>query len=184
MKKTNLHKLAISAVFLAIGMVLPLLTSQIKEIGDSLLPMHIPVMLCGLISGPMHGMSVGFILPFLRSAIFAMPPFYPNAVWMAVELATYGFTIGFFYARFKKKSVACLYICLVFSMVCGRVVWGIVKALLLGIGGERFTLQAFIAGGILDALPGIVLQLVLIPQIIVFIKQRGILKYENKETEK
>lgn len=165
MRKTNIQKTALSAVFLAVGMILPLFTAQIKEIGDTLLPMHIPVMLCGLICGPWHGLTVGLLLPFLRSVIFSMPPLYPNAVWMACELATYGGTIGFAYARLKKFSVARLYACLVFSMLCGRVVWGIAKAVLLGVGGKSFTIQAFIAGGLLDALPGIALQLILIPLI-------------------
>ena len=85
----------LSAMFLALGMILPLLTMQIKEIGDTLLPMHIPVMLCGLICGYNYGFVVGLILPFLRSVIWGMPPIYPNAVWMALELCTYGFVIGY-----------------------------------------------------------------------------------------
>ena len=43
MKKVNLKKTIFAAMFLSIGIVLPLFTSQIKEIGDSLLPMHIPL---------------------------------------------------------------------------------------------------------------------------------------------
>ena len=74
MKKTNVKKLAVSAALLAIGFLLPLLTAQIKEIGDTLLPMHLPVMLCGLLCGPQYGLTVGLLLPFLRSAIFSMPP--------------------------------------------------------------------------------------------------------------
>lgn len=175
MRKTNIHKVTLSAVFLAVGMILPLFTAQIKEIGDTLLPMHIPVMLCGLLCGPWHGLTVGLLLPFLRSALFAMPPLYPNAVWMACELATYGVTIGLAYTRLKAFSMARLYACLAFSMVCGRVVWGIVKAVLLGLGGEPFTMQAFIAGGLLDAIPGILLQLVLIPLIV------GIVRKQNRE---
>ncbi len=161
----NLKKLILSAMFLAIGIVLPLFTMQIKEIGDTLLPMHIPVMLCGLICGPVCGMLAGFILPFLRSAIFSMPPLYPAAVWMAFELATYGFVIGVLYMKRKKHSIGYLYFCLITSMISGRIVWGIAKAILLGLGGKAFTFQAFIAGGLLDAIPGIVLQLILIPVI-------------------
>ena len=91
-------------MFLAIGMVLPTLTMQIKEIGDTLLPMHLPVLLCGLICGPWYGLVIGFMLPFLRSVIFGMPPIYPNAVWMALELAAYGAVIGLVYLCFKKKK--------------------------------------------------------------------------------
>lgn len=155
----------LSAMFLALGMILPLLTMQIKEIGDTLLPMHIPVMLCGLICGYKYGFVVGLILPFLRSVIWGMPPIYPNAVWMALELCTYGFVIGYLYSKSKTKTIKTVYISLISSMICGRIVWGISKAILLGLGGKVFTLSAFVVGGFIDALAGIVLQLVIIPLI-------------------
>lgn len=150
-------------MFLALGMVLPLLTAQIKEIGDSLLPMHFCIMLCGILCGAEYGFAVGLVLPFLRSVTFGMPPIYPNAVWMAAELATYGVTLGFLYNRFFKGKLWWTYCALVISMLSGRVVWGCVKALLLGIKGAPFTFSMFIAGGFVDAALGIVLQLALIP---------------------
>ena len=162
--------MTLSAMFLAIGIILPFFTAQIKEIGDTLLPMHIPVMLCGLICGPQYGLIVGFVLPFLRAIIFSMPPLYPTAVWMSFELATYGFVIGFLYLRFRKQRIGYLYFCLIMAMISGRVVWGIVKTIVLGLGGNAFTFKAFITGGLLDAIPGIVLQLILIPSIMSLLK--------------
>lgn len=166
MKGFNLKKLVLSALFLAIGLVLPLLTAQIKEIGDTLLPMHIPVLLCGLLCGPWYGLGMGFVLPFLRSVIFGMPPIYPNAIWMAFELATYGLVIGILFSRRKGFSNLYLYACLIVSMLSGRIVWGVAKSILLGLKGKAFTIAAFFAGGFVDALPGIILQLILIPLII------------------
>jgi len=160
MKKTNLHKLLFSALFLSVGIVLPLFTSQIKEIGDTLLPMHLPVMLCGLICSYKYGFAVGLILPFVRSLIFSMPPMYPNAVWMALELATYGLVIGLVYKYTFKK-----YLSLIIAMIAGRVVWGIAKAVLLSISDKAFGVAAFVTGGFIDAMPGIILQLILIPLI-------------------
>ena len=164
--KTRNSKIILSAMFLSLGMILPFLTGQIKEIGDTLLPMHIPVMLCGLVCGCKYGLAVGVILPFLRSVAVGMPPIYPNAVWMSAELAAYGFTIGFLYAAFHKKQIWWLYCCLFISMISGRMVWGITKAVLLGIDGKAFTFQAFIAGSVLDSFLGILLQFILIPVII------------------
>lgn len=161
----KLKNTVISGLLLSIGMVLPMLTSQIKEIGDTLLPMHIPVMLCGLICGWKFGLCVGLILPLFRSLIFSMPPMYPNSVWMALELGTYGLVIGILYSRVKKRNTVNLYLCLITAMVSGRIVWGIAKTLLLGLNEKTFTVQAFIVGGFVDALPGIILQLVLIPLI-------------------
>ena len=163
MHKDNLRRLILAAVFLAIGTVLPTLTGQIKEIGDSLLPMHIPVMLCGLLCGMGYGLTVGLIMPFLRALTFGMPPLYPNAVWMALELAAYGFVIGLLYRRSKKKNTFYLCACLLCAMIAGRIVWGIAKATLLGMDGRTFTVNAFIVGGVIDALPGIILQFILSP---------------------
>ena len=172
MLNKNLKKTVLSAMFLSIGMILPFFTSQIKEIGDSLLPMHIPVMLCGLVCGPFYGLFVGLILPVLRSLLFSMPPLYPASVWMACELGTYGFVIGLLYSLCKNKNLPCLYFCLIISMLAGRVVWGLVKTLLLGLGGKAFSFEAFLLGGFIDAIPGIILQLVLIPIIINFVKEK------------
>ncbi len=183
MQKEKTKRLVLSAAFLALGMVLPLLTGQIKEIGDSLLPMHLVVMLCGLVCGAKYGMAVGALLPFVRSITFGMPPLYPNAIWMSLELLTYGLVIGLIYSRAKKQSTLWLFFSLICSMLAGRVVWGIAKAILLGVGGKAFTLQMFIAGAIVDAIPGIILQLVLIPIIINLIKYatKGVLERKDSK---
>ena len=171
--KTETKRMALSAVLLCVGLVLPLLTMQIKEIGDTLLPMHLPVLLCGILCGPFYGGSVGLILPFLRSAIFGMPPIYPNAVWMAAELMAYGLITGLVFSR-TRKNIGGIYISLIAAMLGGRIVWGAVKALLLGVGQSGFTIAAFFTGGFVDALPGIVLQLVLIPLLVKLIRSKTV----------
>ena len=93
MKNSYIKKITLSAMFLAIGLVLPFLTGQIPEIGSMLLPMHIPVLLCGLICGWQYGGAVGLIVPLLRNLLFGMPPM-PGAVSMAFDLAAYGLIIG------------------------------------------------------------------------------------------
>ena len=161
-KSSSVKKMILAALFLALGIIFPFFTAQIKEIGDTLLPMHMPVMLCGLVCGWQYGLTVGVLVPMLRAFSFGMPPLYPNAVWMALELATYGFVLGCLYEK-RRKSIGWLYACLAIGMIAGRIVWGIAKAILLGMEGSSFTMAAFIAGGFVDALPGIVLQFVVIP---------------------
>jgi uridine kinase/uncharacterized membrane protein len=166
--------LSLSAMFLAMGLLLPFVTGQIPEIGSMLLPMHIPALLCGVFCGPGFGAAVGFIMPLMRSAIFTMPPLFPTATAMAFELAAYGAIIGIFIKIFKK-SLGGIYASLIIAMLGGRVVWGIVTAILLNINGGAFTFAAFIAGGFANAVPGIVLQLFLIPSIVLAMsKIRGI----------
>lgn len=171
MKRKHVVNLCLAALFLSVGIVLPLLTMNIKEIGDSLLPMHLPVMLCGIICNKKYGFAVGLTLPFMRSLIFSMPPLYPNAVWMAAELCAYGFIIGFVYELCKKKNLFTIYLSLISAMLGGRIIWGISKLLLLGLKGKAFTITAFITGGFIDAIPGIILQLILIPIIVVIIEK-------------
>ncbi len=165
MQKEKIRKLILAAMFLALGFILPFFTAQIKEIGDTLLPMHIPVMFCGLVCGPWYGLAVGFILPLFRGVLLSMPPLYPAGVWMAFELATYGFVIGFAYRMFSEKNVRTVYLSLIAAMISGRIVWGIAKTILLGLGGKVFSFHMFLTGGFLDAIPGIILQLILIPGI-------------------
>ena len=88
--KTSTRKLTLSALFLALGLVLPLITGQIPQIGKMLLPMHIPVLLCGMVCGWPYGLAVGAVMPLLRGLLFGMPVLYPTGIGMAFELAAYG----------------------------------------------------------------------------------------------
>lgn len=159
---TQTKKLTLSALFLALGLVLPFLTGQIPTIGSMLLPMHIPVLLCGFIVGAPYGLLVGVITPLLRSMIFGMPPML-TAITMAFELGTYGFISGYLYNKLPKSMVN-TYVSLIGAMLLGRIIWGIVSACIYGL--ESFGFMAFIAGGFSNAIPGILLQLVLIPILI------------------
>ena len=166
-------KLILSSMFLALGFVLPMITMQIKEIGDTLLPMHLPVLLCGFLCGWRCGAVVGLVLPFLRSAIFGMPPIFPNAVWMATELATYGLISGLVYSSFTTKNAKSIYISLLTAQLSGRIIWGITKALLLFYQAKPFGFMMFLTGGFLDAIPGIIIQLILIPIILNIVNKRN-----------
>lgn len=179
MKSHSLKNLVLSAMFLAVGLVLPFFIGQIPAIGKMLLPMHIPVLLCGLICGWQWGLGVGFILPLLRSLLFGMPAMYPTAVAMAFELACYGAVIGFLYARSKYQCVKALYKCLIPAMLAGRLVWGGVMFLLMGLSGSAFTLEAFLAGSVLNAIPGIVLQLILIPAVMVLLDRTKLVRFSR-----
>lgn len=175
-----LRRLVLSAMLIAIGIVLPFLTGQIPEIGSMLLPMHLPVLLCGLVCGWQYGAAVGFILPLMRSVMFGMPPVYPTALAMAVELCVYGLTIGVIYGLFKKQNVFTVYAAMIPSMLLGRGAWGVTQILLLGLQDTSFTRQAFLAGAFINAIPGIILQLVLIPAVMSILHLTGILRFRNR----
>ncbi len=171
-RTSNIRSLTLSAMFLALGLVLPFLTGQIPQIGSMLLPMHIPVLLCGLICGWHYGLAVGFITPLMRSVLFGMPVMYPNALAMAFELAAYGGIVGLLYAHSRRRSVAALYRSMILAMLAGRAVWGVAEVILLGLRGNAFTWAAFVSGAFAKAVPGIILQLILIPAIMIAIEKR------------
>lgn len=174
------RNLTLSALFLALGYVLPFLTGQIPHFGSMLLPMHIPVFLCGLICGWQYGAIVGLILPLTRSLFFIMPPFYV-ALAMTFELATYGFVAGFLYSRARRQGIVALYCSMIIAMLAGRLVWGAAQIVILGLQGNAFTWQAFMAGAFVNAVPGIIVQLVLIPAIMFALDKTGLIKFKRSE---
>ena len=169
-KKNHVLNLTLSAMFLALAFVMPFLTGQIPQIGSMLCPMHIPVLLCGFFCGAPWGLAVGFIAPLLRSFILGMPPLFPVAFCMAFEMAVYGWVSGFLYEKLPKRK-GFVYTSLILAMVLGRLVWGIVMFACMGFDSAKFGMAAFLAGAVTTAIPGIVLQLVLIPILVIKLKK-------------
>ena len=167
------RKMTYAALYLGIALVLPFITGQIPEIGAMLCPMHIPVLLCGFLCGWPWGLAVGFIAPLLRSVLFGMPPMVPGAVSMAFELATYGCVAGLLYRLLPRKTVS-IYIALVIAMIAGRIVWGIARLVLAGLTGSKFTWALFMAGAFTNAIPGIILHIVLIPVLVIALERAGL----------
>ncbi len=166
----RIRRLVLAAICLALCMVLPFLTGQIPEIGSMLCPMHIPILLCGFIAGPAWAAAAGLAAPVLRFALFGMPPLFPTGAAMCAELAVYGAVSGQLYRRLPK-SPSSVYTALLAAMLSGRIVWGIVQFLLLGMTGSAFTWSAFIAGAFTSAIPGIILHIMLIPVIVLSLER-------------
>ena len=169
MSKT-VKNLVYSAVCLALCMVLPFLTGQIRSVGNALCPIHIPVLLAGFICGPWWAMSIGAVAPLLRFVLFGMPVIFPLGIAMCFELATYGLVCGLLYQKLPKK-VPCIYVSLITAMVLGRVVWGIMRALLSGVAQSPFTWATFFAGAFTTAIPGIITHIVLIPLVVMALRR-------------
>ena len=175
MKRTNVKTLVIAAFFLALALVLPFLTGQIPEIGSMLCPMHIPALLCGFFCGWPWGLAVGLIAPLLRSVMFGMPPMFPVAICMAFELATYGAVSGLLFAKLPRKKLS-VYAALLVAMVAGRLVWGAARLVCAGLDVSAFGLSAFWAGAITTAIPGIIVQIVLVPILVMALEKYSVVK--------
>ena len=180
MKKNDVYRLSLSAMFLALALLLPFLTGQIPQLGSMLLPMHLPVLLCGFLCGWPWGLAVGLIAPLLRHVLFGMPPLVPTALTMTLELAAYGAFAGLLYQKLRKTP-ARVFIALIGAMVLGRLVWGVgsfaVYSLLMT---APFTLPMFLTGAFLNAWPGILAQLLLVPAIVLALEHAGLIPIRSR----
>lgn len=172
--REGLKNLVYSAVLLALALALPFLTGQIPEIGNALCPMHIPVLLCGFVCGPLPAAVVGGAAPLLRSLIFGRPVLFPNALCMAFELAAYGLAAGLLNKRLPERP-GYVYLSLSLSMIFGRLVWGGVSYIIYALGGMDFTFGMFTAGALFNAVPGIIIQIVLIPPVVWGLRRAGVI---------
>ena len=163
MKLTPVKKLVFTAACSALCLVLPMAFHSIPNAGQIFLPMHIPVLLCGLICGWPYGGVCGLLGPLLSSVITSMPPaaMLPS---MMVECCVYGFASGLLmkYVR-TKHAVADLYISLVSAMALGRIVAGLAKAWIFTPGVSPF---AWVTTSLVAGIPGIAIQLALMPMVV------------------
>ena len=176
----NTKHLVLTALFLALGIVLPFLTGQIPEIGSMLLPMHLPVLLCGFVCGWPYGLAVGFITPLLRSLLFGMPPMFPKAVAMAFELAGYGCLAGLLFRILPLKNFFRIYLSLLGAMLGGRIIYGLVCIPLMGIANVPYSFEIFFASTVIEALPGIILQLIFIPIVLLALQKANLINITTK----
>ncbi len=168
--KRKLHHLTGRALLLALGLVLPFLTAQIPQIGSALLPMHLPVLLCGLLYDKKSGLMIGVALPILRSLLFGMPPLFPMGLAMSVELGLYGYVVGLSYMTLHQTKGR-VFISLILAMLAGRIGFGMMMLSLSGLSGFSYTFELFIQGAFLMGIPGIIIQLILVPILVKSLKK-------------
>ena len=142
----------------------PVRRFAVPNAGSIYCPMHIPVLLCGLICGWQYGLLCGIAGPLVSALITGMPP---AAVLpgMLVECAAYGALTGLMMQLVHTKKVyPDLYISLLVAMLGGRIISGIAKALIFSAGS--YSMTAWVTGSFVTSLPGIIVHLVLIPSIV------------------
>ena len=169
--KTRTEKITLSGMLFALGVLLPFATAHGFGIpGNILLPMHIPVLLAGLLCGPFFGAAIGLCCPLFSCLLTGMPAFYPMLPIMTAELFIYGLTSGLLLTGTplgrRKWGV---FIALPTAMLLGRVAYGLTFSLLFLLSGECKALSVFAA--VLSGLPGIILQLFLIPTLYFFVER-------------
>lgn len=178
MKPDNYYRLkqtTVSAMMLALALLLPFLTGQLPSIGKMLSPMHLPVLLCGMICGPVFGFAVGIVAAPLRFILFGAPQM-PNVLYMTAELAAYGMLSGLFRQILPKRKI-CLYVSLILSMIGGRISYAFIFiAINLSNAKTPAALtMPIISATILTAWPGMILQIVVIPTLLIVLEKAKII---------
>ena len=174
MPKIKIRQMVITSMFIAIGIVLPMAFHSIPKGGNIFLPMHIPVLLCGIICGFPYGLVCGMITPFLSSLLTGMPPaaFLPS---MLFELAAYGTVSSLLMHYIHIKNLfAKIYISLIAAMLFGRVFYGILNALIFSAG--NYSMQIWLSAAFVTALPGVVIQMLIIPAIVVVLQKAKLIE--------
>lgn len=169
---SQVKRIVIAAVCAAIGIVLPMAFHSIPSAGSVWLPMHIPVMICGLVAGPVAGAATGLLAPVLSSLFTGMPAaaILPS---MACELVTYGLVSGALSERVRTGALGRdLYVSLVGAMLAGRVVRGVLDALIFSAGS--YSLEAWLTASFVTGITGIVLQLAVVVPIVVSLERAGL----------
>ncbi len=177
-KKVSVKNICITAACIALGCVLPTAFHAVG-LGSILSPMHIPVLLCGLVTGGPYCLICGILTPLLSSLITGMPgpAMLPS---MVPELAVYGLVAGVMMGFVRTgKSVADIYISLGVAMIAGRIVGGIAKALVFT--GGSYSITLWLTGYFVEALPGIICHLVLLPVLMMTLERAKVIarRYEK-----
>lgn len=165
---TKSKGIILTSLFICIGIVLPMVFHSFSMAGNMFLPMHIPVILCAIVCREKWGAFCGFLVPIISSFLTGMPPIFPVAIVMSFELACYGAILPILIKKYN------IYVSLIITLFIGRIFACIVNFFILGVVPSINALITFIGGLFITALPGIIIQLILIPILYKFLKKRGL----------
>lgn len=159
-----------SALYLALAVILPIGFHAFGMAGRIFLPMHVPVLLAGFIVGPHCGLLVGLLAPGLSHLLTGMPPTYAVPL-MSLELPMYGLVAGLAYRRLHLN----IYLALIVAMLVGRLMFGLGLFVLGMFMDLPYTAAVFFStgGALWTGLPGIIVQIIIIPPIVAAVKRRG-----------
>ncbi|MCF0117205.1 MAG: methyltransferase domain-containing protein, partial [Bacilli bacterium] len=119
--------------------------------------------ICSIIVGPFYGLLCAIATPIISCFTTGMPNL-ATLPSMTCELMVYGFTTGLFYRLFNnQKTIVKVYLSLLIAMILGRCTNGVVNAIILS---SKYSLKAWVSASFVTAIPGIAIQLVVIPALI------------------
>ncbi|MCR4435096.1 MAG: ECF transporter S component [Clostridiales bacterium] len=175
MKSKSVREVVLSGLLVAMGLLLPMIFHAFG-LGSTFLPMHIPVLLAGFVVSLPFAVAVGAATPILSSVLTGMPPMFPVLPYMVFELAAYGGVACFLYRKLRLN----VYVSLVGSMAAGRIVSGLVVWVMATFFMAKLPGPlVFISGGIVQGIPGIIIQLLFIPALVLILSKNNLIKREG-----
>ena len=167
----NTRKLSLSGLLIALGLIMPMVFHTFGGAGKIFLPMHLTVLVAGFLLPPVNALAVGMLTPFLSSILTGMPVTFPMMPIMIVELGTYALVIS----SLSKKRIESIYFKLVVAMLSGRVMAGLMVFAMATVVGLKMKPLVFVQGSIITGLPGIIIQLIMIPLVVKVLEQKSVL---------
>lgn len=172
---SSVKKITLCAICIALCVVTPTAFHVFGPVSSILSPMHIPVLLCGLVCGWPFGAFCGVAGPLLSSMITTMPPA-AALVHMLPELCGYGLCCGLLFRLIRTGNTYADICCaLVPAMLLGRIAGGVARTLFLLGSGQSYTLALWAGAYLVEALPGIILHLILVPTLVVVLTKAGLI---------
>lgn len=162
---SSVKKVCICSVCTALCYVLPLAFHALG-LGFVFSPMHLPVLLCGLLCGWPYGAFCGVAGPVLSSVLSTMPS-PAQLVHMVPELCVYGLAAGIGMKLIRTgKTVPDIYLSLLPAMLLGRMVGGAVQAVFYFSTARSYSAALWVSSYVVGTLPGAVLQLLVLPALV------------------
>lgn len=168
MRNSRTKEMVLAGMFIALGVMLPIAFHAVGAAGPVFLPMHIPVLMAGFVLSPVFALIVGMVTPLLSSVLTGMPPLMPMAFIMMIELGIYGLVVSLLSKRLNSIFT------LLTAMVVGRIAAGIMVMILVNAVGIKFAPPlVYLKGAVITGIPGMIVQLVFIPALLVLVKRRN-----------
>ena len=168
----KVKQITISASMLALAIVFAMFFHLTGIDAMAFSPLHIPVFVCGLLCGAYYGGAVGFLVPFLALLLTGKPVLFPPfAQAMALEMAVYGAVCGIMARNRKRPKALNIYITVILAQILGRICGGALFAALPRPPMMAYSFDVFMAMYFTGTLPGIILQLALIPPLVLAIEK-------------
>lgn len=164
--KITTQELVLSGLLLASGIILPMIFHTFSMTGPAFLPMHIPVLIGGMLLPPVLALLLGVITPIMSSVLTGMPVAFPMAIIMAFELGTYGLAASIVTRKLKLNTIPALII----AMIDGRIVAGLTVAALVRLFGIDMNPILYVKGAIVTGMPGLIIQLIFVPVVVYAIR--------------